>query len=93
MAQSTTLTATTSAGTSSDITVASGASVTVGIYTADAGGIPSDARIVVFVDTPGNDIVECELTANDPIQVITGPCTLRGTKPASAVAYGMFHET
>lgn len=80
-------------GTSSDIAVAAGASVTVGIYTADANGIPADARIDVYVDSPGNDILQFQLTANDPLQVIAGPCTARGKKPASAVAYGMFHET
>lgn len=80
-------------GTSSDIAVAAGASVTVGIYTADANGIPADARIDVYVDSPGNDILQVQLTANDPLQVIAGPCTVRGKKPASAVAYGMFHET
>lgn len=80
-------------GTSSDIAVAAGASVTVGIYTADANGIPADARIDVYVDSPGNDILQVQLTANRPLQVISGPCTARGKKPASAVAYGMFHET
>ncbi len=93
MAQVNTLDDTTSAGTSTDILVAAGESVTVGIYTADAGGLPANAYINVFIDTPGNDILEFQLTANDPIRVIAGPCTARGTKPASAVAYGMFHET
>lgn len=93
MAQVTTLASATAAGTSTDIVVAAGSSVTVGIYTADANGIPGDARILVYVDSPGNDILECALTANDPIQVIAGPCTARGKKPASTVAYGMFHET
>lgn len=93
MAQNTTLAAATAAGTSTDIVVAAGAQVTVGLYTTSTDGLPGDARINVFIDTPGEDKLVFQLTPNDPVRVITGPGTFRGTKPASAVAYGLFHET
>jgi len=93
MAQNTVLAATTATGTSTDVVVAAGATVTVGIYTADAGGLPGDSRIVVSIDTPGADKYLFALVPNDSVRVISGPCTVRGTKPASTVAYGMYTET
>lgn len=93
MAQNDVLPETEDADTSSDIVVAAGAVVTVGIYTSDNGGLPGDSRIVVYIDTPGDDKALFELVPNYPVRVVSGPCTLRGTKPSSAVAYGMFSET
>jgi hypothetical protein len=93
MAQNTILAAATATGTSSDVTVAAGATVTIGIYTSDAGGLPGDSRINVFIDTPSQDKFLFNLTPNDPVRVLSGPGTFRCNKPASTVAYGAFTET
>lgn len=87
------LAAATAAGTSSDVNVTSGASVTIGIYTSDAGGLPGDSRINVFLDTPSQDKFLFCLTPNDPARVLSGPGTYRCNKPASTVAYGAFTES
>lgn len=93
MAQNTILAAATATGTSTDVVVAAGSQVTIGIYTTDAGGIPGDARVQVYIDTPSQDKLLFALTSNAPVQVLSGPGTFRCVKPASAVAYGAFTET
>jgi hypothetical protein len=93
MAQNTILTAATAAGTSTDITVAAGATVTLGIYTTDAGGLPGDSYLLVYQDTPGEDKFLFHVAPNEPSKVITGPGTFRCKKPASSVAYGAYTET
>jgi hypothetical protein len=93
MAQNTILAAATATGTSSDVVVAAGASVTIGMYTTDAGGLPGDSRLTVYIDTPGQDKYLFTLTPNAPVQVLSGPGTFRCVKPASTVAYGAYTET
>jgi len=93
MAQNTILAAATATGTSTDVVVAAGASVTIGIYTSDANGLPGDSRINVFIDTPSQDKMLFQLTPNSPVQVLSGPGTFRCNKPASTVAYGAYTET
>lgn len=92
MAQTAVITAATATGTG-DVVVAAGATVTIGIYTSSADGLPGDARIRASIDTPSADKFVFELVPNDPVRVVNGPCTLHLYKPASAVAYGAFSET
>lgn len=92
MAQSAVITAATATGTG-DVVVAAGETVTIGIYTSDAGGLPGDSRIRVSIDTPSADKYLFDLVPNDAVRVVTGPCTLHLYKPVSVVAYGAFKET
>lgn len=94
MAQNTVLAAGTTAATSTDTVVAAGASVTVGIFPSTAGVLPSDVAFVVSVDTPGIDRVAGKLDQNNPVLVVSGPCTFRVRRPAyTGHAFGVFTET
>lgn len=92
MAQSTILAAATAAGTSSDVVVAAGASVTIGLFVA-SGGLPPQDFALVYQDTPGGDNPLCELTGTKPTTVLSGPGTFRVVKGATSVAVGVFTET
>ena len=93
MAQTTVLAAGTTAATSSDIVVAAGASVTVGLFTADAGGIPGNTSAQVYIDTPGSDRIIETLSGNRPTAVISGPGTFRVKRGVAVVSVGVFTET
>lgn len=94
MAQSTILAAGITAATSTDVAVAAGASVTVGIFAAGAGALPSSVQFRVYVDTPGADRVAAKLTQASPVTVVAGPCTFRVRRPAyTGTAFGVFTES
>lgn len=94
MAQATILAAGTTAATSTDVTVAAGASVTIGIFTSDSAGIPGNHYVQVWQDTPGTgDILAGELTGNKPQLVISGPGTFRAKRPLSTTSIGIFTES
>lgn len=93
MAQATILASGTTAATSTDITVAAGATVTVGLFTADAAGIPASHSAVVMQDTPGGDVAAFDLTGAQPSQVISGPGTFRVTRRAGTTSFGVFTES
>jgi hypothetical protein len=78
-------------GTSSDVVVAAGATVTLGLFASD--GIPGSEGAGVYVDTPGSDLLIAELTGPRPVLQFTGPCTLRVKKGETSVAFGAFSET
>ena len=85
--------------TSGDITVAAGASVTVGIYTDEAGGYPANEVVAFFVDTPSSiDNAEFVLPSRNGgdgwkyQRVIGGPCTIRGVKAATTRKIGVFKD-
>lgn len=92
MAQNTVLAAGTTAATSSDIVVAAGSQVTVGIFTAAAAGIGGNESVSVYMDTPGNDTLLFQLSGNDPARVITGPGTYRAVRGVVATSFGVFTE-
>lgn len=79
-------------GTSSDVVVAAGASVNIGIYTSDAGGIPANEGADVYMDTPGNDIRVYTLSGNDPVRSFAGPGTFRVRRGYTSVDLGAFSE-
>lgn len=93
MTQSTILAAGTTAATSSDVIVAAGAVVTVGIF-ASSGAIPDGVTCSIFIDTPGADALLHErLDANQPSVQLTGPGTFRVCRPVTSTSIGVFSET
>lgn len=92
MAQTTILAAGTTAATSTDIVVAAGASVTVGLFV-DTGPFPVDAKAVLYIDSPGLDVREEDMDNANRVTVIGGPCTARLTREACGTAFGAFTET
>lgn len=91
--QSTLLSAAKTAATSTDLNIGQGEAKTIGIFTDDAGGIPSNEFCRVFVDTPSNDLMSFTLSGARPIQVVTGPCTVRVKRPVTSVNIGVFAES
>lgn len=96
MAQTTILAAAQTAGTSTDITVADGQTVKVGLFAATGTG-PIPARFVatVYEDTPGDDNPVVQLHAGAPTAVLAGPGTYRVVRPSIAhlgVNVGVYTE-
>lgn len=83
----------TKAGTSTDVVVAAGSTVTIGLFASDAGGIPGNLAATVYLDTPGNDLVLTSLSGKEPAKQFNGPCTLRAKKSETSFAFGIFSET
>ena len=76
MAQATVLASGDTRATSTDITVASGSSVTVGLFVS-SGTVQPGSRAVIYIDTPGTDNKETELDHVKKQTVISGPGTFR----------------
>lgn len=93
MAQNTILATGSAAATSSDVVVAAGSVVSVGIYS--AAGIPHGVSLSVMMDTPGLDTQIGELTARSPALILSGPGTYRVVRSAlaGAVSVGAYSET
>lgn len=87
MAQTTILAAGQTAATSSDVTVAAGAMLTIGIFTS-SGPVPSGVEIDVRIDTPGEDNFVAKLTQANQVTVINGPGTFRAYR-RNIAAYGV----
>ena len=92
MPQTTILAAGSTAATSSDVTVAAGEAVSVGIFS--AAGIPADIALPVYMDTPSLDAQVGVLTANVPAIVLSGPGVFRVRREALAgsVSVGAFSD-
>jgi len=92
MAQTTILAAGSTAATSSDVTVAAGASVSVGLFS--AAGIPKDIELPIYMDTPSLDAQVGVLTAKTPAIVLSGPGVFRVRREALAnsVSVGVFAD-
>lgn len=85
-----------SAGLSSDVAVAAGVHVNVGIFTADAAGIPGSQHCKVYQDTPSNDLLIGTLNGQKPVMKLIGPGTFRVQRPVAGpndVVIGVFSET
>lgn len=94
MAQATVLAADTTAATSTDIVVAAGEIVTVGIFAATAARLPSGVQLLVEQDTPGADNTIARLDNTATATVLAGPGTYRVTRPAyEGTAFGVFTES
>jgi hypothetical protein len=92
MAQNTVSAASVNTATSSDITVAAGAKVTVGIFAA-SGSLHERSFARVYQDTPGGDNKIGELTNSSPTFVLDKPGTFRVIKDGAGSSYGVFTET
>lgn len=94
MAQATILAAGNTAATSTDIVVAAGESVTVGIFAASAAQVPTDAAFIVEQDTPGADNIVARLGQQQRATVLAGPGTYRVSRAAyTGTAFGVFTES
>lgn len=84
--------------TSGDITVAANSSVTVGVYTDEAGGFPAGEVVRFYVNTPSVDNHEFTLPSAAPGEgwkyqrVIAGPCTIYGVKRVTTRKIGVFKD-
>ena len=94
MPQSTVLAAGITAATSSDIVVAAGATVTVGIFSAVAGQMPGWLAFTIDQVTPGASNSIGSLDGTRRQIVLAGPGTFRVNRPAyTQTAFGVFIET
>lgn len=93
MPQSTILTAGSTAATSSDVTVAAGAAVSIGVFSAAA--IPSGIELPIYMDTPALDAQVGTLTDDAPVIVLSGPGVFRVRREALAgsVSIGVFADS
>lgn len=94
MAQATVLAAGTTEATSTDIVVAAGEAVTVGIFAATAAILPAGVQFLVVQDTPGADNIIARLGQGNRATVLSAPGTYRVIRPAyDGDGFGVFTET
>ena len=92
MAQATILAAAKTAATSTDLTVASAATATLGIFTDATGGIPATEGVRVYQDTPSADLLIGTLNGSHPVMTIPGPGTYRCKRGVTTTNIGVFTE-
>ncbi|MGM0927531.1 MAG: hypothetical protein ACQEXC_14085 [Pseudomonadota bacterium] len=95
MAQATVLATGTTEATSTDITVAAGEAVTVGVFAAAAGErVPTSVGFRVLQATPGGDGLIDVLTQKNRVTVLAGPGTYRVHRPAyTGPEFGVYTES
>lgn len=93
MAQNTILAAGTTAATSTDVVVAAGGAVTIGLFVASGDFSVSGPIVQVMADTPGADVVVATLSPACPTAVIAGPGTFRAKRMAVPQSIGIYTET
>ncbi len=81
----------TAAGNSSDIVVASGSQVNVGLYQASGGVMSGEVVAYITRKNPsgGYDATGVALSGQTPSQVISGAGTYRVEKPATSASIGV----
>ena len=89
MAQATVLASGDTRATSTDIPVASGSTVTVGMFVS-SGVVGPGMRAIVYIDTPGADNKEVELDHRNKQTVLAGPGTFRVTRVEGT--FGVYTE-
>ena len=93
MAQTTILAAGTTAATSTDVVVAAGASVTIGVFTSAAGGLPGNHHVSVLQVAPSGTTLAFSLSGNTPQAVIAGPGTFRAQRhPGLTTPIGVYTD-
>lgn len=90
MAQTTILAAGTTAATSSDVTVASGASIKIGIDCAGAIG-PADT-LMIFEVGPLGERPLLQLNSSNPSTICDGGGTFRVKRPITTASIAVFTE-
>lgn len=94
MGQSTILAAGTSAATSSDVVVAAGETVTIGVFSADSSVLSIGARLSLWLDSPGQDAYVAMFSNTTMAVQVTGPGTYRVRRNEyDGRAFGAFVET
>lgn len=93
MTQSTILAAGVTSATSTDVVVAAGASVSIGIFAGAGLVLPFGLTFSVMMDTPGADNVIDQLSNTHKQVQVFGPGTFRVVRPAyTGDAFGVFLE-
>lgn len=92
MAQTIILAAATTAGTSTDVTLAAGVYGRVSIYSA-TGQIPFYTNLELRTDTGGADALMTILNAQQQTVQLIGPGVFRVYRPPQEVAIGVSSET
>lgn len=98
MTQSTILAAGVTEATSTDIVIAAGATVVVGVFFADADKPVSyndqiSAKFKILQDTPGADNAVFSLSYSNPATILSGPGTFRVKRYAYVgKPFGVFLE-
>jgi hypothetical protein len=95
MPQTTILAAGQTAATSTNVVVAAGDVVSVGLFTA-AGAVPSGVEIDIRMATPGEDNFVAKLTQANQTTAISGPGTFRAYRKniaAQGVNVGVYVES
>jgi hypothetical protein len=94
MTQSTVLAVGDTAAISTDIIVAAGSAVTVGIFSVVASHMPGGIAFSISMKTPGADTVVATLDGSRRQVVLAGPGTFRVRRPDyTGTAFGVFIET
>lgn len=97
MTQTSILAPASTAGTSTDIVVAAGAVVTVGIYAAaENSRLPLGVHFSIKADTPGgdNELHDAALRQNSRQTVLAGPGTYRVSRPDyTGTGFGVYIES
>lgn len=94
MAQTSILATGNTAATSTDIVVAAGEAVTVGIYADTGGRLPIGVQFLVAQDTPGADNLIERLDNSKSATVLAAPGTYRVHRPVyTGHEFGVFTET
>jgi hypothetical protein len=93
MAQSTILTSGNTTSVTTDVVVAAGAHVNIGIFGAVDTYLPEGYSMPVWMDTPNGDVVYSRLSNGQTVLHIVGPGTFRVTRAAyTGSAFGVFLE-
>lgn len=93
MAQSTILTSGNTTSVTTDVTVAAGAHVNIGIFGTADTYLPQGYSMPVMMDTPNGDVVYSRLSDAQRVIHLVGPGTFRVTRAAyTGSAFGVFLE-
>lgn len=93
MTITTVLAADTTEASSSNIVVGVGEAITVGIFSATAGGLPADAEIVLKKTTPGEDNEVFRFGNVNRQKAITSPGVYHVDRAAyTGLAFGVFTD-
>jgi hypothetical protein len=88
MTQSTILASAQTAATTTTQTIAAGSTHTVGMFTADSGGVPSPVQMILQAVTPGNPRYLATISATTAAIQLNGPLQYTVSRPDIS-AYGI----
>lgn len=92
MQQTTILSAGTTAATSTDVDVAAGAIVNIGVFSPTTFTVRG-VLATLMMDTPGGDVAIRQLTDEVPAVAVSGPGTYRVVRGPTSVPVGAYSET